>query len=671
MVGLLKRYQMGIMIAIVTLIALVLYWPTLTLPLIYDDLLHIRISKGLNLFTIWLPTNTFRFYRPLTFFPLILIENIFGYYPNWLLHGLNVAQHGINVILLATLSWRLWRCRARTVTVGLLFGLFPFSYQAIGMNHNPHPTTAGLILLALHTYLSALDSGEPQHSNVGIDNKALRPFLWWSTTGFIFMLSLLSHESAILFGPFAALVHWNHQGKLPDFQRRNSLNRLRQIPPWFIFLILGVIYTIGYQFLPIETGLQESGEIGGSLWLKSLYLLQAMGFPLTWFAHKLPNLGASFIVLSGFLITLGLTTWRARKSQDRLPLLIGWGWWGLASLVIAIPLSSSYLLHGPRLLYLSSIGIVLVWSILLIPNENAVFWGKVVGFFALGFVFLSSWQFVRGRLTQYTLLTSPIKEMVRVMSEEPNGQGVAIVNLPQWLAPPRNTFPVGAEIVAMLGDYLFADEIVVENIPGDHPVYPVVVPDLLSTTPYPYGIHDETVFRGDAAAVLPVHSDWAEKGSQLFIVHYAHDGLHTTHTGGFQKSVGNPNPVATFGPYQLMEASSELCEGIVDATLIWKQTEDSLVPTATIFAQWLDGDGQLIAQADGPPLGLRPDLIQLLPKWEMVDKRTVQLTELDQPVQLLVGAYDFVSGERYVAIDGHQKPLSDNAFTLPVTFCDP
>lgn len=36
--------------------------PSIRLPLIYDDLLHIRIAKGLDLVSVWLPTDEFGFW---------------------------------------------------------------------------------------------------------------------------------------------------------------------------------------------------------------------------------------------------------------------------------------------------------------------------------------------------------------------------------------------------------------------------------------------------------------------------------------------------------------------------------------------------------------------------------------------------------------------------------
>jgi hypothetical protein len=232
---------LAIALAAAALLAMIIYWSTLRLPLIYDDLLHIRITGSLDLVSVWLPTQAFGFYRPLTFVPLLIIERLFGTYPPVLLHGLNVFQHALNVVLLGLLSWRMWRRLHWTVASVLLMALFPFSYQAIAVyGHNVHPTTTGILLLALNTYLSAIGGSQ-------------RKALWWLLTAGLFLLALLSHESAVLFGDLASLVHWNFENKLPTVRRGQLGPNLARIArqPWFIFLVAGGLFAIGYRLLPL------------------------------------------------------------------------------------------------------------------------------------------------------------------------------------------------------------------------------------------------------------------------------------------------------------------------------------------------------------------------------------------------------------------------------------
>ena len=189
-------------------LALVLYEPVLRLPLIYDTLLHIRITGELDWRTVWLPTPSFGFYRPLTFVPLLLIKDLLGGYPVWLLQGMNWLQHGVNVALLGWLVSRLWPDRPwRTLFTGLLFALFPFSYQAVAVyGHNVHPATTGLLLVGLHLYLREVRRNSRELAPSPPRPLAPSPLLRWLPTTLVFGLALLSHESALLFGVLAALV---------------------------------------------------------------------------------------------------------------------------------------------------------------------------------------------------------------------------------------------------------------------------------------------------------------------------------------------------------------------------------------------------------------------------------------------------------------------------------
>ncbi|MFZ0547475.1 MAG: hypothetical protein WAM60_18660, partial [Candidatus Promineifilaceae bacterium] len=89
--------RLPFIIAVVVFAAtFLLYWPALHLPLLFDDLLHIRLVKNLDLFSLWLPSEDFGFYRPFVFLPFLIIKAIFGHYPAPLLHAITVAHHSLN-----------------------------------------------------------------------------------------------------------------------------------------------------------------------------------------------------------------------------------------------------------------------------------------------------------------------------------------------------------------------------------------------------------------------------------------------------------------------------------------------------------------------------------------------------------------------------------------------
>lgn len=622
------------------------------LPLIYDTLLHIRIADNLSLTTLWAPIEAFGFYRPLTFLPLVLIQRIWGYYPAALLNGLNLGQHALNAALLGALAWRVWHSRARALAAGLLLAAFPFSYQAVAVyGHNVHPATAGLILLGLHGYVARI-RGEWPRRWIG---------LGWSVVGGLFILSLLSHESAVLFGFFALLVQLNLPSS-PPLRAWRAWFRVGR--PAFVFIGLGMVYLMAYQFLPL-TRAPESGEAIAA-WPKLLYLGQAAAYPFVWWAHRLPALSATLLCLVAVSLTLGLSLRRGRS--DARGLLWGWGWWAAASALIAVPLSADYLLHGPRLLYLGSLGLALAWSILLIPPAPLRLQAGhqprrlLPGLLALFFILSSSSLFVRARLADYARLTSGVAVVADAMRGRPPAEGVLLLNLPAWIAPPRNTYAVGAELAAQLGYHLFAEEWVNDNLRAARPVAAIQVADLLAATPYPYGLHAQH-------HLLPLSADWTPAGSAVFVTRYTQAGPVMEWLGRFTPPTAvSPPALATFGPYFLHRVEAQACAGQVDLTLDWSLAEGVTPPgSASLFVQWWDDTGQLATQLDRPPLALRPDSLRTPSGWHLLDAR--RLTAAAVGGRLLIGAYDYATGQRFPAADAAGRPLADNAFALPIPPC--
>lgn len=651
------------------MVAIVLYWPTLRLPLIYDTLLHIRISGDLNLVSVWLPTADFGFYRPMTFFPLILVRQLFDGYPNWLLHGMNVVQHGVNAALLTWLVWRLWGKLGRATLSGLLFAVFPFSYQAVAVyGHNVHPSLVGLILLGLHTYLQARRT-----------NKAL----WWVLTALVFALGLLTHESVILFGVLAGLMQiadpvWGLVSADWSKRRQTMLSRRFWLPP-ATFTLAGLAYFVVYQFLPITRAPQVASDVG-ALWEKGLYLLQAAAYPLTWLAQWLDSFSAETIIFAAIVITVLLTIYAWRRFWPAL--VFGWGWWLLASVLIAIPLPASYLTRGPRLLYLGSVGLALVWPVLLEallgkratteeiesteksvqnPHSSAKTMLSVIPFFAgiafLIIIFVANWVFVRDRLQAYTQLTASEELMETTLVDRPADEGVIVVNFPQWTAPERNMYPLGAEFVQQLGDYLFFEEWLDHNLGGNRPNAAVQLDELLSDSGYGYGIHNQVAW--DAI-------NW-ENDNNIFVTRYTPDGPIPEWTGRIM-DVESAELMGQIGPYGLVSADAVVCDGVVSAEITLHPASE-IPSTLSLFAQVLDANGQLVAQIDRPPLSLRPELLKLNTNQQIIDHRSITLPANTVAQTLLIGAYNFVTEDRFPATGATGATLNDNAFPLSLTPC--
>ena len=648
-----KRLFPLLLALVPALLALALYWPSLSLPLFFDTLLHIRLSANLDLASVWLPSPDFGYYRPFLFLPFLLIRQLLDNFPGPLLHGLSVGQHALNAFLVTLLVWRLWRRELWALVAGLLAATYPFSYQAVfSFGNNIYPFTANLLLLALHGYLSAVQS---------------RRLLSWLLTGALFFASLLSHESAILFGGLAALVHWQGtgvggRGLFADARKQWRLVVRRH--PYILFLAAGVLYVALYQFLPIDAG-PPPPETGGGQTAVSLYLLQSMVYPVAWFAHLVPDVAAHIILLSGLAMMAALTWVAMWRPTSRGPLVVGWAWWAAAVTLPALALPANYVLHGPRLFYLGSMGVGLVWAVTLDAVRVRLAGGRWLWTASTAFVLISSSVFVQGRLTASADIAEPVKIVAETMAGRPADEGVVLVNVPAWRSPPRNTYAVGAEFVTLLGEHLFAEELIHANVHKRHPVLTLVIPDLLAETPYAYGVYER--FTDD-----DVEANWTAAGSHVFITYYTESGVETTYTGRFMPPPKQATPVARFGPYRLLAVRPARCGAVVKVALSWQlvpETAPTELETTSMFVQLLGDGGQMVSQADGPPLGLRPDLVTMNEGWRMVDRRTLP-ADNGEPSHLLVGAYNYLSGSRAVATNGNGDRLPDDALRLQLLPCD-
>jgi hypothetical protein len=490
-----------------------------------------------------------------------------------------------------------------------------------------------------------------------------RKKFWLAMMGMLFILGLLSHESAILFGPFLLLLAATE--KLGGGERI-QLNWLR-LPPFHpgLFLSLaGVAYVILYQFLPITRAPDVAG--GGGFIPKALYLLQALTYPLAGLLNRLPFLTTP-VVMSASLILFLLLIIRAGRRPLRdttppihhsqfsihnslLPLLLGGGWFLLTAALVALPLTADYLLHGPRLLYLGSVGVSLVWAALIFPHPLTLrnsWLNLLVSVAILG----GSGNFVAGRLAAYERLTEPVGVARQAVGERDSG--ILFLNLPAWYAPLDNTFPVGVEYVSMLGGYLFVGELTAFNgLPGT--AYAAAAPDLLADVGYGYSVHQQQ-YLSDI--------EWAGEELAVILTRFETGGPVTTYTGSVLGGATG-ELLAQFGPFSLLAAEATHCDGGIQVEFSWQLSND-VAPTTSLFVQALQNEA-IMAQADGPPLGLRPDALVIPDGWHIRDRRTLDAAAADT---LLLGAYDFVSGERLAAVGAGGAPLPDNALALPIGGC--
>ena len=132
--------------------------------------------------------------------------------------------------------------------------------------------------------------------------------------------------------------------------------------------------------------------------------------------------------------------------------------------------------------------------------------------------------------------------------------------------------------------------------------------------------------------------------------------------------------LATLGPYELLDFDADRCDSSVRLATTWRITEKNgqlseISPTTSLFVQLVADDGQLLSQLDGPPLRIRPDLLHVPVAWYMNDLRELPAPE-NATGDLLIGAYDFATGERFTITGGEGEQIRDNALVIPIGQCN-
>ncbi|MDJ0753265.1 MAG: hypothetical protein QNJ45_07095 [Ardenticatenaceae bacterium] len=635
------------------LVAVVAYWPILSLPNIYDTLLHTQLADDLTLGTLWLPNEDFGFYRPLVFLPLVLLQNLVGY-PAGFLQLLNLGQHALNVWLLTILVRRLGGRREPALIAGLLFALFPFGYQALAIyGNNAYLTVTGAILLGLLLTLTDLP----------------RRRLIWAAAA-VQLAGFLVHETAgLMLGLVVIWIGLRLQTTDHRPQRGFLKSVVSTLKSFWPVAMVWVGYLLFYMALPRGGGpLLDYG--GNALWPKLLLFLQTLGYPFAWFAHIFPNLSAQFVILFSVILTVGLALWAWwRLPEMRSLLLWGFGWWVAASLLVGITLPTYYIADGARLLYPGAAGLAIFWGVLLSPKSvkrpDPVRWVLLGG---LAFVLLSGGRFIRQMIGYYQMVSEPVKTLKQELGgrfSDPSYEDAILVNLPQWVSPPRNTYAIGTEFAPFMGDHLFAAELLQANgIPFplaasmdiSTEVTILNVPDLRSETPYNLGLY--TLLAEEAVPI--------DAGGRVFVSKYDEDGIQTIATGFILSAADDAadSAAGSIGPYTFLSGQAQLCDGRLEVNLTL-QPEAEIPSTLSLFVQAV-GDNGVIDQADGPPLDLPPGRIE-------GNRRLRDLRLLDVgdqvPAAVLVGAYDFTSGVRFPAVDQWGEAQPENAWVVPVEAC--
>ena len=636
---------------------LLLYREALGLPFLFDDMIHLRWLDWHSLPAIWTTAEGLGYYRPLTMSVWKVGYLLQGYYDTVIFHALNLLLHALNAILTGWIAWRAYSSRGRMPYLLLamaLFLTFPFSYQAV-----PSSSSLSKPLIATLTLGSALLYWEARRRDsrwlliLSLLAGILAPFAYES--GVMVPIAIIAVE---LLGHF-----------------RKEFPRLSWLPALYMLLIWGGALPIIILMEP-ETGASLSLPSLLSLWRNGVFFLEGMLFPITPLATPLERLLGldQYLLLTLLeLLTLGALFAFYRWARQLGFFLYALSWFMVGVLPLWLMLDFNYVITSPRLLYLGSVGSVLLWAgipVLLWTRLPHRWWPKAFAIAALVGMLGFNVAYVRHKVNLARTLATPLWQAAHAAQDavrEANGRDRATsllyLNVPAWIAPKEATYRVGTEGLTFIPEYVRVQDFVYVTT-GTEPRIRAFMFDPAK--------QDWQAYIGYAGDGL----DWEgleneiRRADGVYLTTYTPAGLQFLKAGKVASPGIPADPGAALARFEdkvlLLDyqvAPSD--EGwVLD---LWWHSLQAPDTDITLFAHAYDSNGQMIAQGDGYPLlGLFPPQ-RWLPGEQIHDVRYITLPgDLDDKgVTLVVGWYDTATGERLKAFDLHGQPVPDDAFPLP------
>ena len=616
-------------------LTLILYGKALTYPFFFDDAVHFRLLESYSLSKIWIAAEGFPYFRPFPFAVWKLITLLWGRYPPLILHGMLLLLHAINGGLI---GWLLHRdveeghFRFLPFAGIALFIVFPFSYQAVVWVASLfHPLVVFLILITIVGWM-IYRRGRRLGAVIALFAGFLAPF---------------THESGILVGPLLTTYLWFAERKI---DRKT-----------FYLWLSGLIFLFFWLLVPKT---REGTGIQGitSILMNIIYFLQGLSFPLLQAVGFLGvDTGNWFYILAIELIgviILGVFLWRG--SQKRLAGR-GISWFVLAAIPVVMLLPFSYVIDGPRLLYLASVGIAIVWGAIFAGNTCPSYRIKRFGVYgAFLLTILLSMRVVRQEIRFFDWGSDLIWSMVSAMNDTPDSGPVLFVNVPAWFSSHQYPFKVGHDGATIIANYAPLEDLLSLHGVPNRDVIAVTYPDILQKMDYDFGSYGPMV-------------DQTQLGKSIESV----DGVwRTVYTSNGPKLLwaGRVKPTPTTNredllalfenDWELLESErlkSEYRDRIV-FKLLWRCGQP-LSPNWTIFLHVYDANGQVLVQGDGDFL-MNTYALSDCPAAAMVeDMRYIPIStsDFDTATHIGIGLYNRQTAERMNAYQADGAPWYNDA----------
>lgn len=637
-----------------TLLTILLYGRALELPFFFDDFVHLPYVDSHSIPQMVRSAGNLAYYRPLTFVVWKAMSYTTGGHNAALQHGLNLLLHLMNGFLVGLLARTLWGDRSsiegrvlQPLLATTAFLCFPFSFQAV-----PWIDSASHLLATLLILIAILAFWQWRRRKRG-------RWPWLALSMLATLLALFTHENGILVLPLLAVV------VLTDPVPDEALPaRLRSLLLWALPVLI---------WLPLWWTTPKATD--GSISIRGFetivqnitYFLQGIAYPTTWLGRSLvAHTGLSDFAAVWLLsvVALGsalLVQVRAGKGRRRwLP----WLWMAAATLPATLFLSFDYVINGPRLLMLASVGSALLWSDV---ATTLVGYARRRAQPAWNFlllrattIVLSQNVFFIGRLMRYHLILGRASDQVTSATLAANraGDTALFINLPSWLAPPDPPYALGHVGVQFWPDYApqEARVAVQTGVPADLMLRRV--DGLRDTPPYFYGVSGDPL-------------DWQLRNRdhlRVFIARYTAEAISIQLARAMPATPTAGAPLVAFAEgdaapaLALAAATTSVQDGDLILSLNWRAQQSP--PDVTVFVHLVDEAGNLLAQADGDPLAGSYPFAQWQPGQLVVDIR--YLPSLPEARTVRLGLYRRSDGQRLFAALAGDQPVQDKALVLPI-----
>jgi hypothetical protein len=621
----------GALLALVLLV----YAPAVRLPLFQDDIDHFNWVGGNDLATLW-SASPFGYYRPLTQSIWKLSELLADRFDPVMLHWINLLLHASNAIMVGWLveAWlpQTQKRRGRWLAA-TLFALFPFSFQVapfVGALFHPLVTTLILgTLLGHYVYRSR--------------GKRIALVVAFGCA----LFASFAHETGLLAGVFLS------GAELCSARARHH----RVAWPIVIAALAASIFGFAIWLIAPKSGPQTARPDFNGILINLSYAIQGLTYPLSPMQRAFVDAGVSdqiVLWVTGVIVVALMTLIAHRAGRLRI-FGIGLALWAVTALPYALTLVPAYVLAAPRLLYVTSIGVALVWTIALLGLgewagrrqglRRALAMITTIGILAFSFTF------VRSRLPYYTLLSDALWQLG---DELRSGSSALVVNYPRAARPAERVFPIGAEWPLFFGrsDGL-REGLLMNGINAPDDVRVIAFGNLLPALPYQIEtMGDAADWPGLAAAITSVERVYRSYPSaDAIAMRYAGRTLDVT----------AQTPLVEYGAaVELIDAELNVLDGHVLAIMLrWQYVGGA--DDAQVFVHVLNDAGELVAQSDGV-------VMDMLPFWQwpvgrqVEEVRYIALGDVGGSLHVNVGLFN--GAGRLAPFDLHGQGYADGSVPL-------